>query len=63
MSFTYQWLRCATLQMSSCSEIAGATAKRYVPLPEDTGFLLRASVTATNAGGTASATTDATSPG
>ncbi len=63
MSFAYQWLRCATLQMSSCSEIAGATAKRYVPLPEDTGFLLRASVTASNAGGTASATTDATSPG
>ncbi len=63
MSFTYQWLRCTTLQMSSCSPIAGATTKTYVPLPEDTGFLLRASVTATNPGGAASATTDAASPG
>ena len=62
MAFAYQWLRCATVQMSSCNPIEGATGKRYVPLPEDTGFRLRATVTATNSGGSASETTGATPP-
>jgi len=62
ISFAYQWLRCLTTQMSSCDPIAGATMNTYVPLPEDTGFRLRATVTATNEGGSASVTTDATPP-
>jgi hypothetical protein len=60
MTFTYQWLRCTTVELSSCDEIDGATMPRYVVLPEDTGFHLRTSVTATNAGGSDSTTTGPT---
>ena len=38
---SYQWLRCATLDIGSCSSIPGATAQMYVPVPADTGFRLR----------------------
>ncbi len=60
MTFAYQWLRCSTTDISSCVAIAGATAKNYVPTTADVGFRLRATVTATNAGGSGSATSDAT---
>ena len=62
MTLSYQWLRCATLDIGSCSSIPGATAQMYVPVPADTGFRLRAKVTATNAAGSAAATSDATAP-
>ncbi|MDQ3122664.1 MAG: Ig-like domain-containing protein, partial [Actinomycetota bacterium] len=62
MTHSYQWLRCATTDLGSCNPIAGATMQRYVPAPEDTGFRLRATVTATNAAGPASATSEPTEP-
>jgi hypothetical protein len=62
MSYGYQWLRCATTELSSCTPIDGATDDTYVPLPEDAGFRLRATVTASNGGGTGSATSAATPP-
>ncbi len=60
MTFAYQWLRCSTTSISSCVAIAGATANTYVPTTADVGFRLRATVTATNAGGSGSATSGAT---
>ena len=62
MTLSYQWLRCATLDLGSCNPIAGATTQRYVPVPADTGFRLRARVTATNDAGSGSATSDPTEP-
>ncbi|HSL63870.1 MAG TPA: PA14 domain-containing protein [Gaiellaceae bacterium] len=55
MAFGYQWLRCA-MNGASCTPIAGATAKTYTPVTADVGSRLRATVTATNAAGSASAT-------
>jgi glucose/arabinose dehydrogenase len=60
MSFAYQWLRCTTTALSSCVTITGATAKTYVPTSADVDRRLRARVTATNSGGSASATSNAT---
>ena len=62
MTMTYQWLRCTTLDIASCAPIAGATAKSYVPGPGDVGLRLRAHVTATNALGSASATSEPSQP-
>jgi glucose/arabinose dehydrogenase len=62
MAFSYQWLRCTTSTLSSCAPISGATSSAYVPSSSDRGQRLRATVTATNAAGAASATSDATSP-
>ena len=61
MTFTYRWLRCTTTSLASCTEISGATARTYVPTTSDLNFRLRARVTATNAAGSASATSNATS--
>jgi hypothetical protein len=54
--FEYRWLRCATVELASCDAIEGAESARYVVRPEDTGFHLRVTVTASNAGGESSAT-------
>jgi hypothetical protein len=62
MTFTYQWLRCTTNGLESCTAISGATASSYVITGEDRRLRLRARVTATNGGGSASATSAATSP-
>ena len=62
MTHSYQWLRCTTSDIASCAPIAAATAKTYVPAPADTGFRLRATVTATNSAGSASATSAPTEP-
>ena len=62
MTYSYLWLRCATVEIESCTPIPGATTRSYVPVPEDTGFRLRAEVTATNAAGSASATSEPTEP-
>jgi len=59
MTLSYQWLRCVTDDIMSCEPIAGATTRTYVPVPLDGGLQLRATVTATNSAGSASATTDA----
>jgi glucose/arabinose dehydrogenase len=61
LAFAYQWLRC-TGPSSGCTPIAGATASSYVAAAADVGDRLRATVTATNTGGSSSATSAATSP-
>ena len=51
--FTYQWKKAG-------ANIAGATAKTYTPVAGDVGTAITVTVTATNSGGTASATSVAT---
>ncbi len=62
MTHSYRWLRCATIEIELCTPIAGATTRSYVPALEDIGFRLRAKVTATNAAGSVSATSEPTQP-
>jgi glucose/arabinose dehydrogenase len=62
LELAYQWLRCSTEELESCESIAGADTSLYVPTPADTGFRLRARVTATNAGGSLAVTTGPTTP-
>ena len=57
--FTYQWKACDT-SGNNCLDISGATADVYVPGTGDVGKTLRVQVTATNADGTASATSNPT---
>ena len=54
-AFTYQWLQCDATG-NGCASIAGATASSYAPVAADAGHALRVSVTASNAGGSSSAT-------
>jgi hypothetical protein len=58
-TFAYQWQRCDT-GGSNCVDIAAATTATYVLQAADVGGTLRVRVTATNAAGTASATSAAT---
>ena len=60
MNFAYQWLRCGTTALGSCIGISGATAKTYAVSAADLDFRLRVRVTATNAWGAGSATSNAT---
>lgn len=57
-SFAYQWQRCAS-DGTACGDIAGATSKTYVLVTGDVGHTVRVVVTAANADGKASATSDA----
>ena len=54
-SYAYRWQRCNAAG-ASCASISGATAQTYTVAPADVGSTLRAAVTATNAGGSATAT-------
>jgi RHS repeat-associated protein len=58
-SLAYRWKRCAA-DGSVCQNIAGATAATYVITADDLGTTLRFAVTATNDGGSATATSDQT---
>jgi hypothetical protein len=58
-TFAYQWQRCDGAG-SNCLDIAGAAGTTYVLQAADVGGTLRVRVTATNAAGTASATSAAT---
>src|SRR5579859_919256 len=58
-SFTYQWRRCAS-DGTGCGDITGATSKTYVLVSGDVGHAVRVVVTASNADGKASATSDPT---
>jgi hypothetical protein len=53
-SYTYAWSRCDT--SGSCSTITGATSATYEATPADEGDTLSVTVTATNAAGSAQAT-------
>jgi hypothetical protein len=57
-SFAYQWQRCAD-DWSGCVTIPGATASTYVLAAADAGHTFKSVVSATNAAGTASATSQA----
>ena len=57
--YTYQWQRCQA-DGSSCTDLAEADDPSYVVAPDDAGNTLRASVTATNGAGSATAVSAAT---
>lgn len=59
MTFAYQWQRCNAAG-GSCVAIAGATAQTYTVATGDVGNTLRVAVTARNAVGSATATSDTT---
>ena len=56
-SFAYQWQRCAS-DGTACGDINGATDKTYTPTSGDVSHTLRVVVTATNADGKASASSE-----
>ena len=58
-SYDYQWQRCAS-DGTACGDLTGATAKTYTPVTGDVSHTLRLVVTATNADGKASASSDPT---
>lgn len=58
-TFHFTWSRCDATG-AACLAIGGATAKIYTVTSEDVGHTLRVTVTARNAGGSASATSAAT---
>ncbi len=60
-SYGYQWSRCDTTA-TTCADIAGATAATYTVTPEDTGSVLRATVTARNSVSSASTASAVTTP-
>jgi fibronectin-binding autotransporter adhesin len=60
-SFAYQWRRCDAAG-AGCADIAGATASSYALVAADVGHTIRVVVTATNAGGSGSATSAQTAP-
>jgi hypothetical protein len=55
ITYTYAWERCAT-NGASCAAISGATSQTYVAASADAAHTLRVVVTATNAAGSAQAT-------
>ena len=57
--FSYQWKRCNSTG-AACVDITGATAKTYTAVLADVGKTLRVVVTATNAAGPVSATSNQT---
>jgi hypothetical protein len=59
-SFAYRWRRCDA-EGTGCAGIDGATGATYVLTPADVGSTLRAIVTGSNSGGTASSVSGATS--
>jgi hypothetical protein len=54
-SYTYAWSQCDA-SGNTCSAISGATSATYTPATTDVGHTLRVAVTATNDGGSGSAT-------
>lgn len=60
-TFTYQWLRCDAY-FANCTNIPSATAATYTVVAADVGHVLGASVTATNAAGSAMALSNGLGP-
>jgi hypothetical protein len=59
ISYSFQWIRC-TVRISNCNEIRGATRNAYRLTANDVGRRLLVSVTARNADGDRSASSDPT---
>ena len=59
ITYAHQWQRCDA-GGAGCADISGANASDYTATAADVGHTLRARVTATNAAGSAAATSDAT---
>jgi uncharacterized protein YukE len=59
MTFAYQWRRCDAAG-TNCVDILGATSNTYTLVAADVGQTLRSVVTATNAAGSSSATSNET---
>jgi RHS repeat-associated protein len=59
ISYAYQWEACNS-SGASCANISGATSSSYALGQGNVGTTLRVTVTATNAGGSASSTSEAT---
>ena len=57
--YSYQWKNCDS-SGNACTNISGASSSSYQLAASDVGHTMRAVVTATNAGGSASATANAT---
>jgi subtilisin family serine protease len=55
--YTYQWSRCST----TCTAVSGATSSTYALTSGDVGSTLEVTVTASNSGGSSSATSATTS--
>ncbi len=55
ITFAYQWQACDDDQGNGCVDISGATGPTYTLGPDEIGKYVRVKVTATNAGGSASA--------
>lgn len=60
IAYAYRWQRCTAGGL--CDDIAGAPAETYTPRAEDHGYLLQVRVTATNPGGSTSATSARAGP-
>ena len=64
-SFAYQWVRCprdgGLPSGANCAAIGGATTTQYIVATADVGFRLRVRVTASNADGSATVASNATS--
>jgi hypothetical protein len=58
-TYSYQWQRCDSAG-GACANIAGANARQYTVSKNDVGHTLRVAVTATNAGGSGSASSSPT---
>lgn len=58
-SFAFQWERCDTSALA-CVVVAGATSAEFVVTVTDIGSRMRVTVSATNAGGTGTSSSDAT---
>ncbi|MDQ6777186.1 MAG: hypothetical protein M3071_13430, partial [Actinomycetota bacterium] len=58
-SYAYQWRDCDA-SGAGCTDVAGATASTYLVVGSDVGHTLVVAVTATNAGGSASVSSDPT---
>ena len=61
LEYGYQWQRCNP-DGTSCVPIPGATSSSYVVTPEDDGYVLAVVVSASNAAGSAQASTQAAAP-
>ncbi len=62
LTMSYQWRRCTTTALNTCTNIPLATASAYTATADDAAKRLRVTVTASNPAGSASRDTAATEP-